>query len=468
MPMEAVSRYIADAEYSRIPGEVVEAAKGYILDSVGCTIGGTRLGPSGIVMDVFAEMGGAEEATVLGVGTRLPTPHAAYVNAYLNNALDFDDTYLRRGHPASAVIPAALAVAERVRASGRDLLQAIILGYEVSLRIGGAIMATPERYRQVWGLSTWQIFGAITAGAKLLKLDAERTRHAFGLGGVNAPVPNMRKLGLEKEDRPFSWIKNNYGWASMGAVLGCLMAQRGFVGNRHILDGERGFWVMAGSDRCDFAAMTAGLGEDYLMPNTGFKPYACCRWTQTALDAAHDLCIRHAIDPTGISRVDVYTFGELVENFWGTRPVSIFDAQYNLPYVLALELMDRSPRRGLAEGDLEDPGVLALFGKVTLHLDPEADRRFFERALIPVRLVVTLQDGRELEAYAEAPTGAPGGPPFTLEDLKAKFHALVEPVLGRQRAMELERVVMRLDRYAAADLVGRAMPADAKSRRRSG
>lgn len=466
-PTEILSRYVVESVYDRVPREVTEAAKIYILDNVGCIIGGTQLGPSRIVIDLFREWGGADEAAVFGTDLRLPMPHAAYVKAYLANALDFDDTYLRRGHPGSSIIPAALAVAQRVGATGSELIQAVILGYEVSLRIGGAIIPTPQRFKQVWGLSTWGIFGAIAATARLLKLDVEQTRHAFGLGGLNAPVPNNRKLGLEKEDRPFGWAKNNYGWASMGAVIGCLMARRGFVGNRFILDGERGFWAMAGSDRCDFEALTAGLGRDYLLPNTGFKPYACCRWTQTGLDAARSLRARHPIGTREIVKVEVHTFGELVESFWGTRPVSIFDAQYNLPYVLALELLGRSPRAGLSEADLDNPDVITLFEKITLTLDAEADRRFFERALIPVRLVVTLSDGRVLEEYAEIPTGAPGGPAFTTDDVQTKFHELAEPVVGSKRARALRDIVLGLEKHTAADLVGPAEPLSVHRGRRS-
>lgn len=460
-PTEELSRYIVEATYAELPSEVVEAAKACVLDSLGCTIGGTRLRPAQLVMDLVTGWGGAAQATVLGVGSRIPAPHAAYVNAYLNNVLDFDDTgsgppFVTYSHPASSVIPAALAVGEWVGASGSALLHAVVLGYEVSLRIGQAIMATPARYKQVWGLSTWQIFGAITAAAKLLRLNLEQTRHALGLGALNAPVPYMHAV-WPSSGPPYGWSKNNYGWASMGAVLGCVLAQQGFVGNPRILDGEQGFWVMAGSDRCDTAAMTAGLGREYLLPHVGFKPYASCRSTHTPLDAIRSLQRDGDLDPARITSVDVYVFSGAA-SLGGSGPESIIDAQFHVPYLVALELLGRSARRGLIDADLEDTGVRALAAKVRLHLDPEADREFFRSTRTPTRVVVRLQDGTEREGTANVPTGTRGGPAFTRDDLEAKFETLAAPVIGSERARALLEAVRKLDRRATADLIARAVP----------
>lgn len=452
-PTQCLSRFVAEASSDAIPPKVFEAARAHLLDTIGCIIGGIEATPSRVVMDLFAEAGGAGEATVLGAGTRLPVAQAAYVNAYLANVLDFDDSYVRLGHPGAVVVPAALAAAERAGASGRDLLLAVILGYEVCLRIGAAIMPTPGRYRQVWGLATWQVFGAVAAAARLLGLDVEQTRHAFGLGGISAPVPFIHKFGHDARERPFSWAKNHYGWAVMGAVTACLLAQRGFIANPAILDGEHGFWVMAGSDRCDFAAMTAGLGEEYRLPTTGFKPYACCRWTHTALDVVRRLREGTSMDPAAIARIEIHTFGELVEKFGGPAPRSLIDAQFHLPYLVALTCLDRAPTRALSEGDLTDEAVLALMSRVTLHLDPDADRAFFERRRLPVRVVVTGRDGSRREASADAPPGAPDGPPFTLEDLRVKFSALVEPIIGREQTQRLEAVALSLEAYDVTDLV---------------
>ena len=191
-----------------------------MLDSIGCSVGGSRLEPGKIVVEFFEGIGGTPEATVFATGKRLPLMNAVYVNAFLANVLDFDDTYANLAHPGATVIPPALAVAEKIRANGRRLLTAVVVGYETSLRVGLAIQATPDRYKQVLGLSTWQIVGSAVVAGKLLEFARKQMSNAIGLACVNAPVPCTRKLGLELEERPFAWSKNNYGWAAMGGVMG--------------------------------------------------------------------------------------------------------------------------------------------------------------------------------------------------------------------------------------------------------
>ncbi len=410
-PTARVAEYIATARFEDLPTEVVAAAKWLILDGVANAIGGVALTPGRLQLELFEEFGGAPQATVLATGRRLPVTSAACLNAAFANLLDFDDTYKTLAHPGATAIPPAFAVGEYVGASGREVINAVVLGYEVPLRITWASLSTPERYRQVWGLSVWGTFGAVAAAAALLRLTPEQTRHALGLGGFNAPVPNMRKLGLELEERPFSWTKNNYGWAVMGGVLGALLARRGFRGNASILDGERGFWAMAGSDRCDPEKIVLGLGRDYWLPDTGFKPYACCRWTHTTLDAVRQLMAeRPGLDPAAIERVEIATFFELSNNFAAGFPQNIVDAQFNLRHVVALELLGRSPARGLSEADLTDPTVRNLTERIHVRNDPEADRLYFEAGKMLARVRLVLRDGTALAAEEAVPWGNPGRP----------------------------------------------------------
>jgi 2-methylcitrate dehydratase PrpD len=395
------------------------------------------------VIDLFCEMGGKREATILATKDRLPCLHACYVNAYLANVLDFDDTYSTISHPGSMVVPPALAVAEMLGLGGQRLLTAVVVAYEVSLRIATAIQPTRSRARQVWGWNTHQIFGAVTATCKLMDLDREHVTHAFGLAGVNAPVPSVRKEGYDLAERPFSWAKNNYGWAAMGGVLAAFLASKGFLGNRFILEGERGFWVMAGSDSCDFAALTSGLGDDYLICDTSFKPYAACRYTHTALDAVRTILSRERVDPYQVETVVVRTFSELRDNFLG-EPENIIDAQFNLPYLVALEISGRSPSWGLSETDLHRDDVRDLARKVEVVAEPEADSAFFERRAMPSAVELHLAGGKVLSASLETPRGGPGQR-MSREGLLEKFHRLVDPVWGPERAERFAETVRGLE-----------------------
>lgn len=444
-PTIILSQYIAQATYEGIPSDVVLTAKNYILDSLANIIGGSSLEAGRIVISLIEEMGGVPEATILATGRKVPTLHAVYVNSYLANALDFDDTFSAFAHPGSTAVPPALAVGEKVRASGKDLINAVVVAYEVMIRIGKAIKGSPERFKKVWGLSTWQIFGAVAAAATLLGLDQEKTANALGLAGVNAPVPYARKLGLELEERPFAWSKNNYGWASMGGVLGAFLAEKGFLGNRFILDGERGFWIMSGSDQCKWELMTEGLGTNYVMGETAFKPYASCRWTHSTIDAVSGIKEKFHFAPEEVKGIKVQSFYEAMISLAEPTPQNIIDVQFSIPHLVALVLLDRSPAKGLSEANLSDPKLQQLARKIQIEIDDEASRLFFEQGEMPSTVVIELNDGR---IFIESVPVAKGDArnPMTEKEIKDKFMSLVAPVLGADRAERIKERVDNLER----------------------
>lgn len=446
-PTLPISEYIDQAAYANIPPSVIEAAKALVADSLANAVGGSRLEPGRLILQYFTEMGGAPEATVLANGRKLPLAVAAYVNSYLTNNLDFDDTYMSFGHPGATNIPAALAVAEMVGASGREFLNAVVVAYEVSLRIGLATRPSSERYKKVYGMSTWQVFGAVAAAAKLFRLDTEKVRHALGLAGVNAPVPYTRKLGLEVQERPFSWSKNNFGWATMGGVVAADLARRGFLGNRFILDGDCGFWTMAGSDQVDWPKFTEGLGQDYWIVNTSYKPFASCRWTHSTIDAMGRILARTKIDADRVRRIRVRSFYETVVGLAAKRPQNIIDAQFSIPFLLAATMRGHSPTQGLWEEDLEDPEVWALAGKVEIFEDDEASEAFFNRGEMQSTVTVELVEGNSFEERVTYPKGDPKNP-LTREEAQAKFTYLVEPVLGKGRTRRMWDDLKRLESAA--------------------
>jgi len=435
-PTSILSEYIAGARYEDIPYDLREDVKIYILDSLGCSIGGLVLKPGKIILDLFEGLGGAAESTVHATGKRIPCVHAAYVNSALANTLDFDDTLIDKavGHPGATVVHPAIAVAEKVGAGGREIINAVLLGYEISVRVLNALAPTPDRHRQVSGLATYQIFGALTASCALLGLNADQIASAFGLGGFCAPVPSSRKLGTDQ--RPINWLKNNFGWAAMGGVLSALQVAAGFQGCTDILDGKKGFWVMAGSDRCDFNGITEGLGEHYQLKKISFKPYASCRFTHTTLDAVREIKVKNDISPQDIAKIKVETFYEAYE-FKTYRCATVTDAHFSLPHLIALELLGRSPSRGLSEDDLEDEDVVEIAGLVSLELDSKADKLFTEQHLMPSYVTIVMKDGRVFSGSVDVPRGDIRKP-LSKEEIKEKFRHIVGPLLGRK---ETEKII---------------------------
>ena len=412
-----------------------------VLDSIAVTLGGTQL-PQGRRMAEFWEpLAGDGSATAHGAGRPLPAPMAAYLNSYLANLLDFDDTYSGRaiGHPGATVVQPALAIAEREDATGRELLDSVLAGYEVSVRVGDAIMPTPERSRAVAATATWQVFGATVAASRLLGSDAETVAHALGLTGVSAPVPAVRKVGIEDDEHHD--LKNNYGWASMAGVKSALLAESGFSGNRTIFDGEKGFWRMAASDSFDASLLRSMPGEERLVNAVSFKPYSSCRWSHATLDCLAEL----DLPPNAtVESVRVETFHEAAT--LDDYPESVIDAQFSVPYVVAVHLLGvPTGYEWLRPGRVRSREVRDLAARVELVADPEMTAAYEATGQMQARVTVELADGTERHASVDHPLGDPGNP-LSYERVGSKYDALVEPLLGEERAAELKERVLTLER----------------------
>ena len=444
-PTRKLSEYIAAKRYEDIPEEIRERAKILILDSLGCAIGGSMLKPGKMILQFFENLGGTRESSVYATGKKIPCIHAAYVNSALANMLDMDDTLMDKGigHPGASVVLPALSVAEKLGAGGREIINAVLLGYEIAVRILNALAPTPERRAQVWGMATFQIFGALAVSCKLLGLDADQVASAIGLAGFCAPVPFIRKLGTD--ERPTNWLKNNLGWASMGGVMSALQAAAGFQGSTSIFDGEKGFWIMAGSDRCDFDALTKGFDKDYqFMDKISFKYYAACRFTHTTLDALKKIKAENNVNPENIAKIEVKTFYEAYK-FKTFRGLNIIEAQFSLPYVIALELLNRSPAHGLRDEDLEDNDVLNMADLVSLELDPKAENRFIEKSLMPSHVTITMKDGGSFSGSEDVPRGDIRKP-LSDGEIKEKFRNIVRPLFDKTLTEKIIRACQDLDR----------------------
>ncbi len=423
-----LSAFVADTRYERLPLETIVAAQRCLRDSLSCAIGGAMLEPGALVRGLFDELGGRPEAVLLPNGPRAPLLHAVCTNAYLANVLDFDDTL--NGHPGAPIVQTALAMADWLRVDGRSLLEAIVVGYEVGTRVGDAIMPTRERWDQVYSNATFLALGAAAAAAKLLRLDAERVAVTLGLAGMNAVVPAIRKLGT-REDHQIGWAKNNYGWAAAGAVYAALLAQRGFVGTRTILDGPRGFWIMAGSDRFAADQAVAGLGERYRIDKTAFKPYPCCRFLHSSIDGLLKLQRAEGFGIDEIESIDVEAYDH-VQVYMQEEPGSGIDAQFSLPHALVVAALGVPPGFGWsAPGLLDDPRVQRLRKCVTFR--PSDDFRGETR--YGARLTVRAK-GQTSTTVVPYPGGHPRNP-LADADLADKNRSLVNPVLGEERGASI-------------------------------
>ncbi len=425
-----------------VPESTRRHARYLVLDSLAVQLGGTQLEQGREIIDLWASRGGSEEATVPYAEQKLPIDAAAYVNGYLANLLDYDDTYSGRaiGHPGATVIPPALATAEANDLDGETFLEGVLAGYELSIRVGDAIMPTPDRSRLVVGTGTWQVFGSAIATAKLLGCDSAQLADTLGITGVSAPVPFVRKVGIESND--IQWMKNNYGQTCQSGVIAAQTAERGFRGNRSILDGPKGFWRIAASDSFDEEILLGPFESWDATAEVSFKPYSSCRWTHAALDCIEAL--RPANGVESIERVTVETFEEASR--LDTDPSNVLDAQFSMPYVVAISLLDYGPGyEWLSSDRLSDPHVRSLIDRTAVVEDPEFTARYESTGQMSTRVTIEYDDGSSESATVDDPSGDPENP-IAYEEIERKFDALVEPILGTEQTAELRTTVLDLSR----------------------
>lgn len=400
--------YTIGTSYDKIPKEVVDISKVYILDSIGCALGGSISALGQATINPFKAMGGTPEATLIGGGMKVPCIQASFVNGTTANALDFDDTLLGIGHPGSSAIPAALAFGEARQISGKDILNAIVTAYDVGNRIGIAIQPSYDRLQNVWGVGTWQTFSAAVAAAKTMGLGRDKMFNTFGVAGATAPLPNTQKWGWESDERPIHWVKEPTGWPSWTGATAAILAESGFVGNRFILDGDNGFWIMAGSDQCNFHKMTENLGKKYeIAENIAIKPYSCCRWEHAALDGIKQIKLEKNVRHEDVEEILIESFA-WVKTHEQYDPDGLVDAQFCMPYSATMTMMGVSPGpEWYTEENLTSDKISRFSRKVKVEIDKELDKKYFEKDQISARVYITTRSGEQFEKYIEVPTGDP-------------------------------------------------------------
>ena len=297
-----LARYVADLKFETIPREVLERAKVLTLDFLGSAIRARRDAestPALLKMLEALALDGDGPATVFG-DTRTWTPAvAALLNGALGHSLDFDDTHADSSlHPSAPVVPAAFAVGEMVGASGRDVLTAIVAGYEVCCRLGNALDPTSHYARGFHPTATAGTYGAAAAAAKLYGLSEPQIVAAFGVSGSQA-AGSLQFLVNG------AWNKRyQVGAAAMNGVIAATLARNGFIGASESIEGKHGLLV-GYSDNSHPDSAVAGLGEIYETMKIGVKPYPSCRYTHAALDALIAMRREHNLTPDQVRRVEI-------------------------------------------------------------------------------------------------------------------------------------------------------------------
>jgi 2-methylcitrate dehydratase PrpD len=451
MLLKQIADYAIKEQTSKLPKEAIHHAKRAVIDWYASLLPGSRVAPA-----VQLEQALADEldhgAARLASGRRASLRAAALINGSAAHAVEFDDIWRNAVyHPGAPVIAAALAVAQSKNASGEAFLRAVIVGYEVSTRIGEAVM--PSHYKYWHTTGTVGCFGAAAAAATLLGCNREQFMNAMGTVATFA-------AGLQQAFRSEAMSKPLHaGRAAEAGVLAALGAAKGVTGVHDMLEGEVGFGA-AMSVKPDWTQATKDLGTVYNITQVTFKNHGCCGHTFPSLDAVIELRNKHKLAPKDIAKIRIATYQgglDVVNNY---KPEGDYQAKFSLPYVAAHALIHGSVRLNAFEPDrLNDRELRALMAKVELVADPELSKSFPRQRAARVEIETT--DGRKLAHFQETRKGDPEMP-LSDAELNDKFLELVEPVIGAAAARTLLDRLWGLEKEKGLEF-GQREPARATS-----
>ena len=438
---EELARYIVGLEYEDLPSQVVGTTKRFLIDSLGVGIGGATTAQGQAMQTFLREAGGPPEATVLGTRLRVGRLHAALGNGCLLRALELEDTLEEAFfHSAPGTIGSSMALLECYPCSGRDLLAAVTVGYEVGVRIGRAVSPS-HASRGYHPSATIGSFGAAAASSRLLGLDEAQTASALGIAGLQA-------AGIMQSGDP-SWrylTAINGGRAAHLGVTAALLARSGFPGAPDIFEGPLGFCAMH-ADSFDLPSITDGLASEYVMPIVGITLFPSSRPTHTPIAMALELRERHSIDPETIDRVTVKTFAEAAASADKPSPRSELDGQGSIQYLVAVALArGRYTLQDVSPETVKDPLVQRVLGRVKLAADPELDAHRREHpSTWPALVEVVTSDGQVHTGRMDSPPGSAQNPP-SAQQMWDKYRSTSSRVIPAEQAEELWQKVDTLER----------------------
>jgi 2-methylcitrate dehydratase PrpD len=358
---------------------------------------------------------------VIGTGQRTSAPWAALANGTAAHAVELDDVTTESSlHPGVAVIPAAVAVAQELGAAPPRLLEAIVAGYEVTMRVGNALNPASAYARGFHPTGVAGVFGAAMAACHLLDLDVNQRAMALGIAGTMAS-------GSLEYLADGAWTKRlNAGWAGHAGISAAYLARAGFVGPLSVFEGRLGV-LHAYSDAALPDRLLADLGAPLQVMRVSIKPYACCRYNHGLIDCMLQLRSQFAVDEVERIRLGVLSGGALLvaDPIEQKRaPVGVVDAQFSAPYAAAAALvLGTGDISAYAASRLSDPTIRSLMAVTDCYRDPSLDADYPKRW--PAAAAVALKDGRVLSTRVEFAAGEPENP-VSREALVAKFVSLAE------------------------------------------
>lgn len=432
-----LANFICKIRYDQLERKIIEQTKRCFLDFVGVSLLGSTTDTGRILIRLMKSMEGVKESTIIGEYDKIPCINAAFVNSAIAHIHELDDGHrFAMGHPGAPVIPAALAIGEKVDAAGKELITATVVGYEVFIRIACSI--NPSHLKRGFHTTgTCGTFGAAAAAGKILGLNVNELTNALGIAGIQAAglMEVMRGQSVVKPLQP--------GRAAQSGVLAALLAQNGITAPDTILEGENGF-CRATSDNYNPQIVVRDLGKDYKIMGVYFKFHASCRHAHPSIDATLELVNKYNISSEEVKEIRIQTYSTAY-NLCGKeyKPKTVSTAKFSLPYCISVAIVEGKVDPDVFTIDkIKDQNILSLAKKVKVEVNPEIDKSVPKERGSIVEIVKI--SGEKYECYVKNPYGEPEVPASS-EDLKNKFKALSTEVISTQKADKLIELIDKLE-----------------------
>src|SRR6266436_5842664 len=365
-----MSRWAASLEYKQLSQDAVYQAKRFLLDSVGCALGGNQQHDVKIAFEVLDEIAGRGPATVIGTGKRIDVVSASLANALMIRCMDYNDIYWNQdpSHP-SDIFPAALACCERAKSNGRELIVGFVLGHEFEMRLCEA--AFPGIRERGWHHATLTAFVSPIVAGRALHLSWEEIQHAIGISASRHCTMGAVTAGK------LTMMKNTVDpMATQSGVLAALLAEKGYTGPEHVVEGKEGLTHCFGP-AWKLNLLTDGLGDSWRITQCGMKAFPTEALTHTPISAVLDLVTEHDLKPAGVVKIRIQSLAraaDILSDPSKYDPHTKETADHSLPYVIAAALVDRQVTPAQFEmKKIMDPTIRAQLKKVEVVADPEIE-----------------------------------------------------------------------------------------------
>jgi len=428
--MKKATQFIKDLRFSDLDEATIQSAKNCLLDFIGAVLSGANTKAGEIALKFAKNSPGVGQSTLWPTGEKTSAQNAAFVHGTVGSALNIDDGHrMAVGHPGGVVIPAACAIAENNKSSGKELIEAIVCGYEVAIRSGDLHRNESSPFAVSPGSGRWGSMGAAAAVAKLLGLDSGKVEQAMAIGETFAPVSPIID-DLKRGFMPMTQFCS--GWGALVGVSAALLAQEGFTGITSTIDFSMSFLPK--------------FGESFEIKNIYFKPYPSCRWTHPSIEGTLELMKKHKeLRKDTIKKISIRIFS-VGSHLGEKRPQTMESAQYSLPFIIGATIADGVliPEQ-FTEKRLTDPDILGIADKVELIHSPELDS-YFPKA-IPSEIEIETTSGKSYTTRVTTPKGDATNPMSTAEFLD-KFRKLASRKINSKNSEKVIEIVRYLDKLA--------------------